>query len=94
MIQRVLLAAGKSERFGANKLVTKLSNSRPIALQSEFNLKQVVRNTIAMINFGQLDLNVLYVLLNSYGIETVVSEFCVKGMGNTISDAIYSSADV
>jgi len=90
MIQGILLAAGKSQRFGSNKLEAVLPNQKPVALQSALSLKQVVENTVVVTSEEQ---QALINLFEEHSIETFVSGNSHLGIGHTISDAILHTKD-
>jgi molybdenum cofactor cytidylyltransferase len=86
----ILLAAGSSRRFGADKRLHPLPDGTPMALASARNLAAVCLRTIVVI---RPDDTVLASLLAAEGLETVVCAAAEQGMGHSLSCGIASAAD-
>jgi molybdenum cofactor cytidylyltransferase len=86
----ILLAAGSSRRFGADKRLHPLPDGTPMALASARHLAAVCARTIVVI---RPDDTVLASLLAADGIETVVCATAEQGMGHSLSSGVAASAD-
>ena len=84
----LLLAAGFSRRFGANKLLQPLSPSTCVASQACANLSNGVDFVTAIIRQGQAE---LASILAGVGAEIVVFEGAEQGMGASLSHGVRSS---
>jgi len=80
----ILLAAGRSTRFGKDKRVECLPDDTPIVLASSLNLKTVVDRLFVAIREND---QALEGLLSAAGIEYVVCVAADLGMGHSLSDA-------
>lgn len=87
-IAAILLAAGKSSRFGANKLMHPL-NGRALALHSAASLKAACPDALAVVSPG----SPLKALLEAQGMTVVVSERAHEGMGESLKSAVESTRD-
>jgi molybdenum cofactor cytidylyltransferase len=87
-VAALLLAAGKSSRFGANKLLHPL-DSQPIALRSAVSLKSAFPQALAVVSPG----SPLLELLTHAGLRTVVSERAHEGMGESLKTAIAATRE-
>ena len=87
-VAALLLAAGKSSRFGANKLMHPL-NGQPIALHSAVSLKSAFPQTLAVVSPG----SPLQAQLEAIGVRTVVSERAFDGMGESLKTGIAATAN-
>jgi molybdenum cofactor cytidylyltransferase len=87
-IAAILLAAGKSSRFGANKLLHPLEGT-PIALRSAASLAAACPGALAVVSPG----SPLQPLLEAAGLRTVVSERAHEGMGESLKTAIAATRD-
>ena len=85
----ILLAAGSSKRFGADKRLHPLSDGTPMALASARRLAEACSRTIVVIRPGD---TALTSLLAAERIETVVCNEAEKGMGHSLSRGIAASA--
>ena len=85
----ILLAAGSSRRFGADKRLHPLPDGTPIALASARRLAEACSRTIVVIRPGD---TALTSLLAAEGIETVVCNEAEKGMGHSLTRGIAASA--
>jgi len=85
MIQGVLLAAGASTRFGADKLRQRLPDGRVIAGASAANLKAAVPRVLAVVRQGGEE---LAAILEASGCTVVYCERAREGMGESLACAI------
>lgn len=86
----ILLAAGCSKRFGADKRLHPLPDGTPIAVASARRLASACRPTIVVIGPGD---TALAALLKADRIETVVCTNAALGMGHSLSSGIAASAE-
>ncbi len=86
----ILLAAGSSRRFGADKRLHPLPDGTPMALASARNLAAVCARTIVVI---QPDDTVLASLLAEEGLEIVVCAEAAQGMGHSLASGVAATAD-
>jgi len=86
----ILLAAGSSRRFGADKRLQPLADGTPMALASARHLTRICRRTIVVI---RPDDAALASMLAAEGIETVVCDQAEQGMGHSLSRGIAASAE-
>jgi molybdenum cofactor cytidylyltransferase len=87
-IAAILLAAGKSSRFGANKLMHPVGG-RPIALAAALALKAACPDALAVVAPG----SPLKELLEQAGLATVVCEKAREGMGESLKTAIAATRE-
>lgn len=87
-IAALLLAAGKSSRFGANKLLHPLDGV-PIALHAAIALKSACPDALAVVSPG----SPLQALLAQAGLRTVVSERAHEGMGESLKSGIVATPE-
>jgi molybdenum cofactor cytidylyltransferase len=87
-VAALLLAAGKSSRFGANKLLH-LLDGQPIALRSAVSLKSAFPSAVAVVSPG----SPVQALLEQAGLHTVVSEHAEQGMGESLKTGIATTRD-
>lgn len=85
----ILLAAGSSRRFGADKRLHRLADGTPMALASARRLAEACRRCIVVIRPGD---TALATLLAAEGLETVVCNEAAQGMGHSLSRGIAASA--
>lgn len=81
----ILLAAGRSQRFGTDKLMHPLATGLPMAFVSAVNLQRVLPNTIAVVRPDQLS---LIKQLAAQGIQTVSLARTNGGMGLSIAAGV------
>ena len=86
----ILLAAGSSQRFGADKRMHPLADGTPMALASARRLAQACARTIVVIRPGD---TALARLLAAEGLETVVCRDAELGMGHSLSGGIAASTE-
>ncbi|HEX4328210.1 MAG TPA: nucleotidyltransferase family protein [Burkholderiales bacterium] len=87
-VAAILLAAGKSSRFGANKLLHPLQGV-PIALHAAASLKAAFPDALAVVSPG----SPLQALLENAGLRTVVSERAHEGMGESLKSGITATSE-
>jgi molybdenum cofactor cytidylyltransferase len=86
----ILLAAGSSQRFGADKRLHPMSDGTPMALASARHLAEICSRSIVVIRPGD---TTLANLLAAEGLETLVCNAAAQGMGHSLSHGIAASAD-
>jgi len=86
----ILLAAGRSKRFGADKRLHLLNDGTPMALASAQRLAKTCLRTLVVIRPGDM---ALANLLATKGIETVVCDEADQGMGHSLSCGIAASKE-
>jgi len=84
----ILLAAGKSARFGSNKLLYPVIDNTPMILVSAAKLVSVLPNSIVVINQA---LNILTTQLEQMGLRVVINEQAEQGMGSSIACGVRAS---
>lgn len=77
----ILLAAGSSVRFGANKLLHPVIDDTPVAVLSARNLIKAIPHCIAVVS----ERNRLSELLEQEGFSVVVNELADDGMGTSLA---------
>ncbi len=82
MITGILLAAGKSSRFGANKLLHPLPDGDSIGVTAARNLLTVLPGSIAIVRPADI---LLAEQLSTTGIRIVVNEHADTGMGSSLA---------
>lgn len=86
----VLLAAGRSTRFGSDKLIHPLPDGTPIALASARALLAAMPRVVAAVSPENA---VLGWLLAAEGIEVVAPPMLDEGMGTSIAACVAATAD-
>jgi len=81
----ILLAAGKSTRFGSNKLLHPVIDNTPMILLSAKKLVSVLPDSIVVIN---RELRTLIPQLEVMGLRVVINEQAESGMGSSIACAV------
>jgi len=84
----ILLAAGKSARFGSNKLLYPVIDNTPMILVSAAKLVSVLPDSIVVINRA---LNTLTTQLEQMGMRIVINEQPEQGMGSSIACGVRAS---
>ncbi|MGA7179582.1 MAG: nucleotidyltransferase family protein [Thiobacillaceae bacterium] len=89
-MQGILLAAGNSRRFGANKLLHPLPDGTPLALAATRNLIAALPNTLAVVNSkdsGLVD------LLEEAGLQVSICPNAGEGMGASLAWGVARTSD-
>jgi len=86
----ILLAAGSSQRFGADKRLHPLADGTPMALASARHLAAICSRTIVVL---RPDDTALAGLMAAEDVETVVCEAAEQGMGHSLSCGVAACAD-
>lgn len=89
MIQGILLAAGASKRFGADKLRQCLPDGRAIAAASAASLKTAIPRVLAVVRPGG---TALAALLEDAGCTVIYCERASEGMGESLACAIRATS--
>lgn len=87
----ILLAAGRSTRFGGNKLLAPLPDGTPVALASARALRAVVPRVVAIV--GERDQSVVPLLVAAGATITTVPETQDGGMGVSLAAGIVATPD-
>lgn len=85
----ILLAAGRSTRFGSDKLLHPLAGGTPMALASAIALRAAAPRTVAVIRAGNAELAALFA---AHGIETAIAEQADYGMGASLAAGVAATA--
>lgn len=86
----LLLAAGSSRRFGADKRLAPLADGTPMVLASARNLAQACPRTLVVV---RPDDEALTNLLAEAGLETLACPTSVQGMGHSLACGVAATAD-
>src|SRR5262245_50537254 len=86
----ILIAAGQSRRFGADKLMHPLRDGTPLVLSSFRNLKPVCAEVVVVLRPDQEE---LAALLWNEGARIVVSQDSHAGMGYSLAAGVQASPD-
>jgi molybdenum cofactor cytidylyltransferase len=86
----VLLAAGASTRFNANKLLHALPDGTPIAVAAATNLRAALDRVVAVV---RPDVPELGRALGEAGVEVSVCAEAVSGMGHSLAHAIAATPE-
>jgi molybdenum cofactor cytidylyltransferase len=81
-MQGLLLAAGRGERFGGNKLLHPLDDGTPVALASARNLMAALDDVLAVVNGEDPE---LIALLERAGVVVTVCPDADRGMGTSLA---------
>jgi molybdenum cofactor cytidylyltransferase len=81
-MQPLLLAAGRSARFGSNKLLHPLADGTPLALAAARNLAAALPGALAVVNGDDAD---LARLLEAAGLAVSVCPHAHEGMGASLA---------
>lgn len=90
MIRGVLLAAGEARRFGADKLMQRLPDGRPLAVAAAEALLGGVDAAVAVVRPGRDD---LIAALTVTGCAVVVCPRADEGMGASLSCGVEAAAE-
>jgi molybdenum cofactor cytidylyltransferase len=86
----LLLAAGRSQRFGSDKRLQPLADGTPMALAAARKLASACQRSIVVIRPGD---TALAGLLNDAGLETLVCPSAELGMGHSLAGGVAASVD-
>lgn len=86
----ILLAAGRSRRFGGDKLLHPLADGTPMALASAAVLRAVLPRTVAVV---RPDHEALTALFTANGIDSVIARRADDGMGASLAAGVAATAD-
>ena len=86
----VLLAAGFSTRFGANKLLHCLDDGTPLAIAAARNLIQGIPRAVAVIGPGN---DPLGELIERVGLDVVVNDRAGEGMGASLAHGVKATSE-
>ena len=86
----ILLAAGQSTRFGANKLLHPLADGTPMAVAAARHLKATLAHCIAVVADAGSD---LAKLLAQEGLRIIPNPRAGEGMGTSIACGVAASPD-
>jgi molybdenum cofactor cytidylyltransferase len=89
-ITGILLAAGRSRRFGANKLLASLPDGSPLILASARRLRSALDTVIVVVHPQD---HVIPALLAAEPVQLVVSHNADSGMGASLAAAVAASGD-
>ena len=92
----ILLAAGKSQRFGSNKLLYPVMDNTPMLLVSAQKLASVLPGSIVVISqelIPYTDQLEQLKRLKEMGLRVVVNEHADRGMGSSIACGVRASED-
>jgi molybdenum cofactor cytidylyltransferase len=81
-MQSILLAAGRSARFGGNKLLHPLADGTPVALAAARNLAAALPGALAVVNGEDVE---LMNLLEGAGLRVSVCPHAEEGMGVSLA---------
>jgi molybdenum cofactor cytidylyltransferase len=87
----ILLAAGASKRFGADKLLHPLNGQTPVALAALANLRAALPHVIAVVRPGAEQ---LANRLSEAGATVILCANAEEGMGASLATAVAASGDV
>lgn len=90
-IAGILLAAGSSQRFGSNKLITPLIKNEPMVLTAAKKLRDATDSLTIVVRPGDITLNNLLGSINSNIIENPNAN---QGMGTSLAAGIRANTDV
>jgi molybdenum cofactor cytidylyltransferase len=86
----ILLAAGKSTRFGSNKLLHQLNDGTPMVLASARHLHNALPQTVAVVEDVN---NEVAKLLEQEGVQVIGNPLASEGMGTSIACGVASNPD-
>lgn len=86
----ILLAAGRSQRFGSDKRLQPLADGVPMALAAARKLAAACQRTIVVVRPDDTELTRL---LTDAGLEAVVCPNAALGMGHSLAAGVAASAD-
>ena len=86
----ILLAAGQSTRFGANKLLHPLADGTPLAVACARTLHSVLTHCIAVVDDSGSE---VATLLAAEGMDVIVNARAREGMGTSIACGVAASPE-
>jgi molybdenum cofactor cytidylyltransferase len=86
----ILLAAGKSQRFGSNKLLHPVIDNTPMLIVCAEKLASVLPGSVVVIH---RDLSELTAQLEQLGLCVVINKQAEQGMGSSIACGVRASSD-
>jgi len=86
----ILLAAGRSERFGGNKLLAPLPDGVPLAVRAARTLKTVLPEVLAVVSPGDTELS--HTLVRE-GLMVQECADAVRGMGHSLACGVAATPD-
>jgi molybdenum cofactor cytidylyltransferase len=86
----VVLAAGRSRRFGTDKLLHPLPDGTPMALACALALRAVAPRTVAVVGAHSVKLAALFA---AHGIETTIAEHADSGMGASLAAGVAATTE-
>jgi molybdenum cofactor cytidylyltransferase len=89
-IAGILLAAGSSRRFGTDKRLIALADGTPMVLAAARNLAAICPRTRVVIRPDDM---AVAGLLAEAGLETIVCESAIQGMGHSLACGVTATAD-
>jgi len=89
----ILLAAGKSQRFGSNKLLYPVTDNMPMLLVAAKKLVTVLPGSIAVISRELVPYTDQLEKLKQLGLRVVINEEADRGMGRSIACGVLASQD-
>lgn len=81
----ILLAAGRSRRFGAHKLLHPLADGVPIAVAAGRNLIRALPNSLAVVRPGDSE---LIAALSAVGLTILESPLSSRGLGSSLAAGV------
>jgi molybdenum cofactor cytidylyltransferase len=85
----ILLAAGRSERFGADKLLAPLPDGTPVGLTAARRMQRVLPQVVAVVRPGD---GALSARLAAHGVDVHECARAGEGMGNSIACGVAATA--
>jgi len=89
-IAGILLAAGRSERFGGHKLLTSLPDGTLLAVRAAHTLKRALPRVLAVIRPGDTALSRCF---QQEGLEVLECPEAERGMGHSLAAGVAALAD-
>lgn len=86
----ILLAAGTSTRFGANKLLHPLADGTPVALAAAQRLKAALPDALAVVRPGD---DALQRLFAQAGLRVIFAPRAAEGMGASLAAGVAAAHD-
>ncbi|MCB1800211.1 MAG: nucleotidyltransferase family protein [Gammaproteobacteria bacterium] len=87
----ILLAAGSSQRFGADKLLQPLPAGEPVAVAAAKTLVAAIPRSLAVVRSGDGE---LAAAMRAAGLDLVVHADAQRGIGSSIAAGVKASAAV